>query len=102
MLEVVKHDCCYTTGHNLRKIMLLLNRSNKEKASKDDVKNQTYNDIASDQVWKVCLAKELIEIKNNVLEIECLNLAKIDEISKHFDLTLLTFTYSYIKPLCLK
>ena len=38
MLEIVERDCRFTTGRNLRKIMLLLNKTNIKNISKDDLR----------------------------------------------------------------
>ena len=84
MLEIVKHDCQSTTGSNLRKVMLSLKKRNVDEISKVDLKNQIYNSIPSGQEWKVCLAKEIILIKNNDLEV--LDAAELDEIL-HYILT---------------
>ena len=83
MLEIVKHDCRSTTGSNLRKVMLLLMKCNVDEISKVDLKNQIYNSIPSGHEWKVCLAKEIILIKNNDLEVEYLGAAELDEILNH-------------------
>ena len=64
--------------------MLLLKKQNVDEISKVDLKNQIYNSIPSGQEWKVCLAKEeIILIKNNDLEVECLDAAEFDEILHH-------------------
>ena len=83
MLEIIKHDCRSTTGRNVRQIMLLLDKGNINEVSNNDFKKQTYNDIPSGQEWKVCLAKELIQIKNNELVTESLNRTEVDEILNH-------------------
>ena len=52
-------------------------------STKVDLKNQIYNSITSCQDWKVYLAKEIILIKNNDLEVECLDVVELDEILHH-------------------
>ena len=72
MLEIVKHACRPTTGSNLRTLVLLLKKRNVDEVSKVDLKNQIYNSIPSGHKWKVCLAKEIMQIKNNDVETEYL------------------------------
>ena len=72
MLKIVTQDCRTTTGRNLRKLMLVLEKRNVDKISKVDLKNQIYDSIPSGHKWKVCIAKEIVQIKNNELETEYL------------------------------
>ena len=83
MLAIVKRDCRSTTGRNLRKIMLLLNKTNIENISKDDLKTLQYHPAPPDDEWKIQLAKELIKVKHNELIIVNLNTAERDEIMDH-------------------
>ena len=91
MLAVVERDCRSTTGRNLRKIMLLLNKANIDNISKDDLKKLQYHPAPPGDEWKIQLARELIKVKQNELVIER------DEIIDH----ILTVSLC-IKPLCLK
>ena len=43
MVSCVKYDCRSTTGHNLRKIMLLVNKTNVDEITTDDFRSQIYN-----------------------------------------------------------
>ena len=83
MLKIVKQDCRTTTGRNFRKLMLVLEKRNVDEISKVDLKNQIYDSIPSGHDWKVCIAKEFMQIKNNELETEYLNSAELDEILHH-------------------
>ena len=67
MLEIVQHVV----------------KRNVDEISKVDLNNQIYNSTPSGQEWKVCRAKEIIQIKNNDLEAECLDAAESDEILHH-------------------
>ena len=58
MLSVVKNDCRSTTGNNLRKIMLMLNKNNLDPIAKYDLSNLLYAKVPPDDEWKVTLAKE--------------------------------------------
>ena len=83
MLEIVERDCRSTTGRNLRKIMLLLNKTNIKNISKDDLTKLQYHPAPPGDEWKIQLAKELIKVKNNELIVENLNTAEMDEIMIH-------------------
>ena len=78
ILKIVKEDCRSTTGSNLRKIMLVLGKRNVNEISKVDINNQIYNSIPSGHEWKVSLAKEILQIKNDNLETENLNATELD------------------------
>ena len=83
MLKIVKQDCRTKTGRNLRKLMLVLEKRNVDEISKVDLKNQIYDSIPPGHEWKICIAKELPQIKNNELETDYLNSAELDEILHH-------------------
>ena len=53
MLSVVKNDCRSTTGNNLRKIMLMLNKNNLDPIAKYDLSNLSYAKVPPDDKWKV-------------------------------------------------
>lgn len=86
MLSIVKYDCRSNTGHNLRKMMLLVNKTSVDDLTKDDFKNQIYNEVPHGDEWKVGLAKEIIEVVNGNMDIETFNDAEINEIF-HYILT---------------
>ena len=83
MLALVERDCRSTTGRNLREFMLLLNKTNIDNISKDDLKKLQYHPTPPGDEWKIQLARELIKVKHNELVIENLNTAKRDEIIDH-------------------
>ena len=83
MLEIVERDCRSTTGRNLRKIMLLLIKTNIKNISKDDLTKLQYHPANPGDEWKIQLAKELTKVKNNELIVENLNTAEMDEIMIH-------------------
>ena len=83
MLKIVKQDCRTTTGRSLRKLMLVLEKPNVDEISKVDIKNQIYDSIPPGHEWKVSIAKELLQVKNNELETEYLNSSELAEILHH-------------------
>ena len=82
--------------------MLVLGKRNVNEISKVDINNQIYNSIPSGHEWKVSLAKEILQIKNDNLETENLNATELDEILHHIDWRLTFFFVTCIKPSCLK
>lgn len=83
MLRTVKYDCLSTTGYNLRKIMLLVNKSNVNDVTVHDLKQQTYNDVPDGENWKITIAKEIIEIKHRRLDIGNFKNAELDCLLDH-------------------
>ena len=72
-----------TTGHNLRQIMLLVNKRNVDEITTDDFRSQTYNVVPNVGKWKINLAKEIIEVININLEMGILDTAELDDILEH-------------------
>ena len=71
------------TGYNLRKIMLLVNKSNVNDVTVHDLKQQTYNDVPDGDNWKITIAKEIIEIKHRRLDIGNFKNAELDCLLDH-------------------
>ena len=83
MLSYVKYDCRSTTGHNLHKIMLLVNKTNVDEITTDDFRSQIYNVVPNIEKWKINLAKEINEVINRNLEMGILDTAELDNILEH-------------------
>ena len=83
MLSCVKYECRSTTGQNLRKIMLLVNKTNVDEITTDDFRSQIYNVVPNVDKWKINLAKEIIEVINRNLEMGILDTAELDNILEH-------------------
>ena len=64
-LSVVKNDCRSTTGNNLRKIMLMLNK-NLDPIARYDLSNLLCAKVLPDDEWKVTLAKEIIDVRDKL------------------------------------
>ena len=82
MLSYVKYDCRSTTGHNLRKIMLLVNKTNVDGIT-DDFRSQIYDVVPNVEKWKINLPKEIIEVINRNLEMGIPDTAELDDILEH-------------------
>ena len=55
----MKHDCRPTTGTNLRKIMLMVNKHRVDEIQVDDLDQMQYRTIPDGDVWRVGIVKEL-------------------------------------------
>lgn len=80
LLHTVKHDCRSITGRNLRKIMLLANKTNVNDVTVDDMDNLVYCAVPIGEQWKVDFAKEIIQVKNRNLEINILDNSELEDI----------------------
>ena len=70
ILKLVKKDARSTTGANLRKMMLLLDKVQVEDITKKDVDNFKYAEVPPNDAWKVGIVKEIIDVRNSSLEVE--------------------------------
>ena len=80
MLSTVKTDCRATTGNNLRNIMLLVNKSTLADVTSKDLDKQIYAITPQVDKWKVDIAKEIIEVKNENLELQILSYKELDNV----------------------
>ena len=80
MLDLIKYDCQSTTGRNLRKLLLLTEKAHIEELRSDDLKNMCFYDVPQGEIWKVRLAKEIMDVRNKTLEIDNWNPESLDGI----------------------
>ena len=80
MLYVVKNDCRSTTGNNLRKIMLMLNKHNLDGIAKYDLSNLLYDKVPPDDEWKVTLAKEIIDARDKLTALPGFSIDELNHI----------------------
>ena len=80
MLSTVKTDCRSTTGNNLRNIMLLVNKSTLADVTSKALDKQIYAITPQVDKWKVDIAKEIIEVKNEKLELQILSYKELDNV----------------------
>ena len=96
MLSVVKNDCRSTTGNNLRKIMLMLNKNNLDPIAKYDLSNLLYAKVPPDDEWKVTLAKEIIDVRDKPTVLPGVSINELNHIlesitTQHFHFLFLIF-----------
>ena len=69
VLNTVLHNCendtMTRTGHNLRSILLLTDKTSFSEINKADLDNVIYKDIPDGEEWRVHSLKELMEIRHN-------------------------------------
>ena len=80
MLDLIKYDCQSTTGHNLRKLLLLTEKAHIEELRLDDLKNMCFYDVPQGENCKVRLTKEIMDVRNKTLEIDNWNPESLDGI----------------------
>ena len=77
LLKIVKNDVRTCTGSNLRRIMLLAGRTSAMDLQGAD---SQYHKIPESEEWRINFLKELIEVKQEGLEVEGMEQAEIEEI----------------------
>ena len=69
-LNLIKYDNRSTTGHNIRRILLLIRKSSIEEVTSEDVDTIEYHNIEDRDKWRVEILKEILETRNNQLQID--------------------------------
>ena len=80
VLSTVKTECRSTTGNNLRNIMLLVNKTTLADVTSKALDKQIYAITPQVDKWKVGIAKEIIEVKNEKLEPQILSNKELDNV----------------------
>ena len=83
LLETIIKDTRSTTGSNLRNILLLTQKSSVLELVPNDVISLKYNQLPDEEAWKVKIIQELIEVKNQNLEVEPLRYQEIDDMLEY-------------------
>ena len=74
------HDVRSTTGCNLRKILLLTEKSTVDDLMKSDVYSMKYNPTGDDDLWKEQLLDEILLLRDGAMTIENLDHNEIKDI----------------------
>ena len=80
LMETSRRDIRSVTGQNFRNIMILAGKTCVEEIKKEDAKKIEYFPMDENDRWKVNVIKEIIEVKNNRLDIDNFELEELDEI----------------------
>ena len=82
LLETVKADVRFTTGFNLRYIMLLVGENNIDQL-KAGCTDFEYQKIEESQEWRISFVQELVDIKNEDLEVPEFKRTELEEILEY-------------------
>ena len=82
LLETVKADVRFTTGFNLRYIMLLVGENNIDQL-KAGCTDFEYQKIEESQEWRINFVQELVDIKNEDLEVPEFKRTELEEILEY-------------------
>ena len=65
MFEICQNYSRSITGPNLRKLMLLCDKSSISDINSSDIDNLSYKQIPQEETWRIDVIKDLIEIKRD-------------------------------------
>ena len=82
LLKVIEYDTRSATGHNLRTILLKSNAHDITQLSTHHANNK-YKPIPENENYRVGFIKEIIEVKNNSLEVAGFEADELEEILEH-------------------
>ena len=80
LMETSKKDVRSVTGQNFRNIMLLVGKTSVEEIKKEDALRIEYFPMKEADSWKIDAIKEIINVKNRILDIEDFEPEKLEEI----------------------
>ena len=80
IFQTTYDDCRSNTGANLRHMMKLTRKSRIVEMKQSDFDKLTYNKIPEGEDWRIASAAELIQLKNNVLDVDFMTIQEIDAI----------------------
>ena len=80
LLKSIKGECRYTTGSNLRNILLLTTKDDISDLVPSDVSQMEYQPVNATDEWRITMVKELIDVKWGQAVIENLSYEEIDDI----------------------
>ena len=83
LLKQIEHDTGSTTGSNLRKILLLVGKHTIEEISIKDLDRYEYCPVQPGDEWKVNMVRELIEVRENNLNVEHFTAEELEEVLEH-------------------
>ena len=80
LLKMIKYDTRSVTGKNVRRITLLAGRELFSEVRKDDIIKVPYFGIEEKEKWRIDIINEIIEIRNNDIEVPGFNTDELSEI----------------------
>ena len=82
LLEIAQSDVRTTTGANLRYIMLLTENNQIDDLKAGNV-DFAYHTVKEADTWKIDFVKELIDVKNDDLNVAGMNNEELEEILEY-------------------
>ena len=83
LLSHIQHDVRSTTGLNLRKIMLQTSKTSVNDLRKSDIAQLDYHPTSPEDMWKENIVKEIIQVRDNTIEVEGFEYDELTEILEH-------------------
>ena len=83
LLNTIQFDTRSVTGGNIRRILLLTQKSKVEDVTSVDIENIEYAEISDEKMWRVNLIKEINNKKFNQLEINGFSEEECEEILQY-------------------
>ena len=80
LLDAVMYDVRSTTGYNLRRLMLLLNKTSVDEISVNDFKLIKYHPISEEDKWKISFINEITDVKFKQLDVDGFETEELEEI----------------------
>ena len=77
MLKEIEGDCRSVTGKNLRNLKMI---SENFYSDEIDLPSKPYNDIPYDAMWRIGIAREIVEIKSGDANLDNFDLKDLDDI----------------------
>ena len=79
LLNLVKHDVRSTVGSNLRNIMLLTGKDTIDEIKERDVLDVDYAPVNQEDLWKIKMVMEIIDVGDGQLHLENFSKEEIDD-----------------------
>ena len=86
LLHSIENDVRSVTGHNLRSILLQTNVNIINYLKPTDFKSN-YKDVPEGEEFRVDIIKEIIEVKNNCLEVPGFSIDELNDILQHLSVS---------------
>ena len=82
-LSHIMSDVRSKTGLNLRNILLQTNKLSVDELKKDDISSIKYHPTLADDKWKETLILEILDVRDNQLEVDGFSYEELNEIVEH-------------------
>ena len=84
LYNCIRKDCNLITGNNLRRIMFLLGVDNIDRINMKSLEKMKYYEATNDEEkLRICMVKELIEVKRKYFHLKNFSALEIDQMLEH-------------------